>query len=117
MENSLRGRRALVTAGAAGIGRAIAAAFAQHGARIHICDIDEAALGRMKSEMPAVSQTRADVASLADVERLFADAQRQLGGLDILVNNAGIAGFLASDAGRHISGQAISVCGGARYLV
>ncbi len=46
----------------------------------------------MKSEMPAVSQTRADVASLADVERLFADAQRQLGGLDILVNNAGIAG-------------------------
>lgn len=76
MENSLRGRRALVTA---------AAAFAQQGARIHICDIDEAALGRMKSEMPAVSQTRADVASLADLERLFADAQRQLGGLDILV--------------------------------
>ena len=46
----------------------------------------------MQSEMPAVSQTRADVASLPDVDRLFADVQRHLGGLDILVNNAGIAG-------------------------
>ncbi|HEX6265735.1 MAG TPA: SDR family oxidoreductase [Burkholderiales bacterium] len=92
MENSLKGRRVLVTAGAAGIGRAIVAAFAARGARLHICDVDERPLAAMKGEMPSVGQTRADVASVADVERLFEDVQRHLGGLDILVNNAGIAG-------------------------
>src|SRR5207248_3750266 len=39
-----------------------------------------------------ITRTRADVASLADVERLFADVERHLDGLDVLVNNAGIAG-------------------------
>jgi NAD(P)-dependent dehydrogenase (short-subunit alcohol dehydrogenase family) len=92
MENSLKGRRVLVTAGAAGIGRAIVATFSTHGARVHVCDVDEASLSRMRGEMPSVSQTKADVAQLADVERLFEEAQRSLGGLDILVNNAGIAG-------------------------
>jgi NAD(P)-dependent dehydrogenase (short-subunit alcohol dehydrogenase family) len=92
MENSLKGRRVLVTAGAAGIGLAITRTFVAHGARAHICDVDEDALRRCRAELPAVSQTKADVASLADVERLFADVQRQLGGLDILVNNAGVAG-------------------------
>ena len=84
--------RVLVTAGAAGIGRAIVAAFAARGARLHICDVDERSLAAMKGEMPSVGQTRADVAGVADVERLFEDVQRHLGGLDILVNNAGIAG-------------------------
>jgi NAD(P)-dependent dehydrogenase (short-subunit alcohol dehydrogenase family) len=92
MDYSLKGRRVLVTAGAAGIGLAMARAFLEHGARVHICDVDEGSLSRVKSELPAVSQTAADVASVADVERLFGDVQRHLGGLDVLVNNAGIAG-------------------------
>jgi NAD(P)-dependent dehydrogenase (short-subunit alcohol dehydrogenase family) len=92
MENSLKGRRVLVTAGAAGIGLAITRAFAAQGARAHICDVDDAALRRCREALPGVTQTRADVASVEDVERLFADVQRHLGGLDILVNNAGIAG-------------------------
>ena len=92
METSLQGRRVLVTAGAAGIGLAITRTFVAHGARAHICDVDEAALQRCRAELPSVSQTKADVSNVTDVERLFADVQRQLGGLDILVNNAGIAG-------------------------
>jgi NAD(P)-dependent dehydrogenase (short-subunit alcohol dehydrogenase family) len=92
MDYSLKSRRVLVTAGAAGIGLAIARAFLEHGARVHICDVDEGSLARVKSELPSVSQTAADVASVADVERLFGDVQRHLGGLDVLVNNAGIAG-------------------------
>jgi NAD(P)-dependent dehydrogenase (short-subunit alcohol dehydrogenase family) len=84
--------RVLVTAGAAGIGRAIAQAFAAHGARVHVCDVDRAALAEAQRLMPQVTQSVADVASLADVERLFADVRRSLGGLDVLVNNAGIAG-------------------------
>jgi NAD(P)-dependent dehydrogenase (short-subunit alcohol dehydrogenase family) len=78
--------RVLVTAGAAGIGRAITAALVQAGARVHICDVAE------PQDMPEVSFTRADVSSEADVDRLFDDVRAKLGGLDVLVNNAGIAG-------------------------
>jgi len=92
MNLSAQGARVLVTAGAAGIGRAIADTFVEHGARVHLCDIDEAALAEAKRALPAVTQTVADVAKLADVDRLFADVKRTLGGLDVLVNNAGIAG-------------------------
>ena len=92
MNTSAKGLRVLVTAGAAGIGFAIAKTFVEHGARAHICDIDDGALARANDELPGVTQTMADVASRADVERLFADAKRALGGLDVLVNNAGIAG-------------------------
>jgi NAD(P)-dependent dehydrogenase (short-subunit alcohol dehydrogenase family) len=92
MNTSAQGLRVLVTAGAAGIGRAIAQTFVEHDARVHICDVDTAALEAAKRQLPSVTQTLADVAKLDDVERLFADATRALGGLDVLVNNAGIAG-------------------------
>ena len=78
--------RALVTAGASGIGRAIAEALLQAGTKVHICDVAE------PDNMPDVTFTRADVSSEADVDRLFADVRGTLGGLDVLVNNAGIAG-------------------------
>ena len=80
--------RVLVTAGAAGIGKAIAETFLRHGAKVHVCDVDEKAL----SAIGNVGKTRADVASVADVDRLFEDVRKTLGGLDVLVNNAGIAG-------------------------
>jgi NAD(P)-dependent dehydrogenase (short-subunit alcohol dehydrogenase family) len=92
MEFSAKGMRVLVTAGAAGIGRVIARTFVEHGARVHICDVDEKALAAAKKELATVSQTVADVARLDDVERLFEDVNKNLGGLDVLVNNAGIAG-------------------------
>ena len=92
MEYSARGLRVIVTAGAAGIGRAIAGAFVEHGARVHVCDVDEKALGALREALPQVTQTLADVASLPDVDRLFSEAKQRLGGLDVLVNNAGIAG-------------------------
>ena len=55
MQTSAQGLRVLVTAGAAGIGRAIANTFLEHGARVHVCDVDEAALSRLKSELPRVT--------------------------------------------------------------
>src|SRR5204862_3769459 len=89
MNLAATGLRVLVTAGAAGIGRVIAQTFIDNGARVHVCDVDDKAL----AELPAkITHSRADIANLADVERLFADVQRHLGGLDVLVNNAGIAG-------------------------
>jgi NAD(P)-dependent dehydrogenase (short-subunit alcohol dehydrogenase family) len=92
MEFSAKGLRVLVTAGGAGIGRVIARTFAEHGAKVHICDIDEKALASTRKQLPAVTQTLADVASRDDVDRLFKDVEKYLHGLDVLVNNAGIAG-------------------------
>jgi NAD(P)-dependent dehydrogenase (short-subunit alcohol dehydrogenase family) len=85
---SAKGMRVLVTAGGAGIGRVIADTFLEHGAKVHVCDLDERAL----KSLGAMTRSVADVAKLADVDRLFEDVQRMLGGLDVLVNNAGIAG-------------------------
>lgn len=96
MNTSAQGLRVLVTAGAAGIGRAIAQTFAVHGARVHICDVSQAALDASVREHPDVSGSLADVSRVDDVDRLFADVKRELGGLDVLVNNAGIAGPTAN---------------------
>jgi NAD(P)-dependent dehydrogenase (short-subunit alcohol dehydrogenase family) len=82
METSAKGLRVLVTAGGAGIGRAIAQTFRDHGARVHTSDIDP----KTKPD------TLADVADVAQVEKLFQEVQKNLGGLDVLINNAGIAG-------------------------
>jgi NAD(P)-dependent dehydrogenase (short-subunit alcohol dehydrogenase family) len=92
MELAARNLRVLVTAGGSGIGRVIAETFLSAGARVHVSDLEEQALAETKRRVPQLSQTRGDVAKLADVERLFEDVQRALGGLDVLVNNAGIAG-------------------------
>lgn len=86
------GLRVLVTAGAGGIGRAIADTFASHGARVHVCDIDEEGLARCREAQPDFGISRCDVADEAQVESLFEDLRGTLGGLDVLVNNAGIAG-------------------------
>jgi NAD(P)-dependent dehydrogenase (short-subunit alcohol dehydrogenase family) len=92
MEISAKGRRVLITAGAAGIGRAMTEVFHRAGARVHICDVVQAALDETAKAFPGIGVTLADVSSLKDVERLFAEVKRHLGGLDCLINNAGIAG-------------------------
>ena len=92
MNTSAQGLRVLVTAGAAGIGRAIAQTFVVNGARVHICDVAKPALEACNREQPDISCSLADVSRVDDVARLFADVKRKLGGLDVLVNNAGIAG-------------------------
>ncbi|WP_377845369.1 SDR family oxidoreductase [Bosea sp. UC22_33] len=86
------GLRVVVTAGASGIGRAIADLLIENGARVHICDIDESHLADFRAAHPRHGATRCDVADDADVARLFEEARTTLGGLDALINNAGIAG-------------------------
>jgi NAD(P)-dependent dehydrogenase (short-subunit alcohol dehydrogenase family) len=89
---SLKAARALVSAGGSGIGRAIADALLAEGARVHICDVSSAFLDDFLAQHKEATGTLADVASDADVEKLFDRVGETLGGLDILVNNAGIAG-------------------------
>ena len=57
----LNPQRVLVTAGAAGIGRAIAQAFAAAGARVHVCDLDAAALQALRAETPGISTSVCDI--------------------------------------------------------
>jgi NAD(P)-dependent dehydrogenase (short-subunit alcohol dehydrogenase family) len=87
----------LVTGGGAGIGRAIAHAFAERGADIVVTDIDPAALAETKREMEGLGVRCetfvADVSDEAAMRQLADDVERQAGVPDVLVNNAGI-GFL-----------------------
>ena len=86
-------QRVLITAGAAGIGREFARAFAGNGAKVFVCDIDEAALAAIAKEVPGLIAQRCDMSSRAEISRMVPAAVAALGGLDVLVNNAGIAGM------------------------
>jgi NAD(P)-dependent dehydrogenase (short-subunit alcohol dehydrogenase family) len=92
MDLNIGGLRVLVTAGAAGIGREIARAFIEEGARVHVCDVDAEALAALAHTDPAITRTLADVSQRPTVRSLFDETIAALGGLDVLVNNAGIAG-------------------------
>ena len=84
MGDRLKGKRAFVTAGAAGIGRACALAFAREGATVFATDIDEKGLGSLAKE--GVSEVaRLDVRDTASVGAMA----KRVGNVDILLNAAG----------------------------
>lgn len=82
----------LITAGASGIGFAIAKTLSSLGARVAICDVADTALEQARRDLPQLLASKADVSSEGDVDALFKTVARELGGLDALINNAGIAG-------------------------
>lgn len=89
------GQSIIVTGGARGLGRGIAAAFAQAGASVLICDVNETGARAAAAEISAaaagtVTATAADVSDPADVRRLVDRGIAEFGRLDHLVNNAGI---------------------------
>jgi len=86
------GLRVLVTAGASGIGAAIASAFAETGAAIHICYIDDVALAAFQQRHPSCLATHADVADEEQVTALFDVQRAKFAGLDVMINCAGISG-------------------------
>jgi len=87
-----RGARVLVTAGASGIGLAIARAFMAEGAAVYVCDIDAEALARLATTAPGVRSGPCDMGERSAIGPMVEDAAADLGGLDVLVNNAGIGG-------------------------
>jgi meso-butanediol dehydrogenase/(S,S)-butanediol dehydrogenase/diacetyl reductase len=93
------GRRALVTGGATGIGRAAAATLASRGARIAIADIDVEGARRTAAALGAsigAAAVAIDVRERASVQRAFDEVLRALGGCDILVANAGVSTMRAA---------------------
>jgi 3-oxoacyl-[acyl-carrier protein] reductase len=99
-------RIALITGGGSGIGRAIALRFAEEGARVIVNDVtaeraqETVAAIAARAESPRGRAIAADVADSGQVRRMFAEVDREFGGLDILVNNAGIAETGAGDRER-----------------
>ncbi len=91
----LKGKIALVTGAARGIGAAIARAFLAEGATVWLTDIDEAALPDGNARF-----ARLDVREEADWDAAMTELLERDGRLDILVNNAGVTGFETS-AGPH----------------
>ncbi|WP_421856350.1 SDR family oxidoreductase [Oceanicaulis sp.] len=83
---------ALVTAGASGVGRAIAKAYYDAGWAVHVCDVDERALTDFLEAYPGSGARCADVSDPAAAERVVKEILASYGRLDTLVNNAGIAG-------------------------
>ena len=88
----LMGQRVLVTAGASGIGFAIASTLTSLGVRVAVCDVSDTALAQAGKALPGLVTCKADVSSETDVDAMFAMVAKEWGGLDALINNAGIAG-------------------------
>jgi NAD(P)-dependent dehydrogenase (short-subunit alcohol dehydrogenase family) len=96
----LRGKVAVVTGGASGIGRAMAARFAREGMRIVLADVEEKALSETQATMAGagveVLAVRTDVSKWEDVEALARRTYEAFGAAHVVCNNAGIgAGGLA----------------------
>jgi len=90
MTQDFTGRTVIVTGAAHGFGRAIAAAFAGHGARVWACDVlaeELAETGRLIGPQGAVRAV--DVTDRPAVQALVAEAEAASGAVDVLVNNAG----------------------------
>jgi len=86
-----KGRVALITGGARGIGRAIATHLSEGGAEIALCDIGLEEAQKTASELKTKAiALKADVSNSLDVSKLFEDVIKEFGRLDILINNAGI---------------------------
>ena len=90
----LTGRRALITGGASGIGRATALLFARKGAAVSVVDVDQAngqAVARIiVADGGQAIFLRCDVTQARDCQRAVQQTVSELGGLDVLFNNAGI---------------------------
>jgi len=90
----LSGKLAVVTGAGRGIGAVIAETFARAGADLVIADINDDSARKSAEKTQQIGRkvlvVKADVASPADVDRLFGVVQEKFGGVDILVNNTGI---------------------------
>lgn len=94
-----QGKVALVTGGNSGIGLAAAKAFAAEGARVAIAGRDPETLRQAKAQLgPTAIAVQADVAKLADIDRVISEVKKQAGRIDALFVNAGIGQFAPIEA-------------------
>ncbi|MEM7371896.1 MAG: SDR family oxidoreductase [Bacteroidota bacterium] len=92
MNLDFSGKHIAITAGASGIGYAIAKSFERYGAKVFICDIDEKKVSDVNAKHAHILGSVVDVADAKQVARFFDFIRTHSPKLDVLVNNAGIAG-------------------------
>lgn len=92
MDLKIAGLRVMVSAGASGIGLAIARAFVREGAKVSVCDVDQRVIAELAQTDPEILGVVCDVSNRDQVASWFEKSLAHLSGLDCLVNNAGIAG-------------------------
>src|SRR5439155_22602629 len=87
-----RVKTVVVTGAGSGIGRATARAFAQGGARLAVCDVDQPRLDALARELGdrALVVRRVDVADRAQMAAFADEVHRQVAAADVVVNNAGV---------------------------
>lgn len=96
MNMDLKGKTAIVTGGARGLGREFARAFAAEGSRIVVCDVNDCSevVEELERTGAEVLGLHADVTSETDSLEAVRLTVQRFGGVDILVNNAGVYGGL-----------------------
>jgi NAD(P)-dependent dehydrogenase (short-subunit alcohol dehydrogenase family) len=103
--DELRGRTAVVTGGASGIGRAMLLRFARAGANVVVADVDEAGMAAVAGEAQALGvkalAVRTDVTDLGQVQALAARAFDAFGAVHVLCNNAGVAAWGGLETATH----------------
>jgi len=95
----LEGKKIIVTGGAQGIGAAVVRAYVEAGATVASMDVQEdkgrqAAAEASRAGTGTASFDRLDVTVRSEVDRMFAEAARRMGGLDVMVNVAGVQSFV-----------------------
>ena len=93
--NLLKNKTALVTAGANGIGYAIAKKFEESGAKVFVCDINQDAVDTVNKNHQNIKAIFCDLSQTQMISSMVESAFDYLGHLNIIVNNAGIAGETA----------------------
>ncbi len=90
----LKNKKAIVTGGACGIGKAIAKRFAKEGAEVCILDINDEASSKVVEDIKKIGgraySIHCDVGDSKQVDTAFKKAMEFMGGLNILVNNTGV---------------------------
>lgn len=92
---SLKNKKAVITGGSRGIGKAIAKAFLENGAEVFLIARSLTELAEVKKEFSPIGKVNVfagDVSHREDMERAAKEAKKEMGGVDILVNGAGVYG-------------------------
>ncbi|CAM4259163.1 SDR family oxidoreductase [Cytophagaceae bacterium 50C-KIRBA] len=88
---TLKNKKAVITGGGSGIGKAISLLFAKQGAEVHMIDLENASSRQTEKELKSISQqSQLHIVNITQLEAVK-NLASELGNIDILINNAGIA--------------------------